>query len=41
MKITIYQDPTEEELEAIKRAEEILNDVDLELIGTRPIRDRG
>ena len=31
--------PTEEQMEAMKKANEILKEVDLELIGTRP-RDR-
>lgn len=32
---------TEEQLDAIARANEILAEADLELIGTRPVRDRG
>jgi len=28
--------PTEEQMEAMKKANEILNEVELELIGTRP-----
>lgn len=37
----IYQEiePTEKQMEAMKKANEILKEVDLELIGTRP-RDR-
>lgn len=37
--ITIYKEATEEELQVIKKANEILGQVDLELIGTRP-KDR-
>ena len=37
--ITIYKKATEEELQAINKAIEILGEVGLELIGTRP-KDR-
>jgi len=36
MKVTIEREATEEELDAIKKAIEILASVKLELIGTRP-----
>lgn len=37
--ITIYKKATEEELQAINKANEILSQAGLELIGTRP-KDR-
>ena len=37
--ITIYKEATEEELHVIKKANEILGQAGLELIGTRP-KDR-
>lgn len=37
--ITIYKKATEEELVAINKANEVLGEVGLELIGTRP-KDR-
>jgi len=41
MKVQIEREPSEKELEAINKAVEILSEVELELIGTRPTRDRG
>lgn len=41
MKIQIEKEPTTEEALAIEKAIEVLAEAGLELIGTRPTRDRG
>ncbi len=39
--IYILTEPTEEEQKVLEKVEELLTSIKLELIGTRPIRDRG
>ncbi len=41
MTVQIEREATEKELEAINKAIEILAEAELELVGTRPTRDRG
>lgn len=41
MKITTEREATKEELKAISKAISLLAEQKLELIGTRPVRERG